>query len=324
MFDFNNKKVSVTGGAGMIGREVIDLLVKSNAEVTCIDIIQPSNLTEDVNFNKADLRFFDQCMNAFQDCDYVIACAGIKGSPEACANFPAKFFVPMVQFNTNCMEAARLCGVEGYVYVSSIGVYSPAEKFIEFELWNGFPSKNDWFGGWAKRIGELQAEAYKIQNEWNNIKIVRPANVYGAYDNFDPKGSMVIPSLIRKAYESENYIEVLGDGSAIRDFIHASDVARACLFSIVNDIQTPINVGSGVGYSIKQLAQTIIELSGKDLDIKWSEKNNSGDSIRIMDMKLSNSYGFYPEMSLIDGITTTYEWFVNNIEKVNDRFDAFK
>lgn len=324
MFELKDKKVGVTGGAGMIGREVLNLLIEANADVVCIDIIEPSNLPVKTQFIKADLRYYDQCINAFGGCDYVIACAGIKGSPDACTNYPAKFFVPMVQFNTNCMEAARQCGVKGYVYVSSIGVYSPAEKFIEDEVWSGFPSKNDWFGGWAKRIGELQAEAYKIQDGWSAIKVVRPANVYGAYDNFDPKGSMVIPSLIRKAFEADHHVDVLGDGSPVRDFIHASDVARACLFALEHDIEKPINVGSGTGFSIKELAQTIIHASGKDLKIKWSESSNAGDSIRIMDMSLANSYGFEPVVNIKQGIEWTFKWFVAHQTEVGERFDAFK
>ena len=114
---FDGKKVCVTGGSGMIGREVIKLLVDRGARVKCVDLYHPLNMVDDVEVVATDLRYFDNCERAFAGCDYVIACAGIKGSPEACKRYPAKFFVPMVQFNTNCMEAARLSGVSGYVYV---------------------------------------------------------------------------------------------------------------------------------------------------------------------------------------------------------------
>ena len=127
------------------------------------------------------------------------------------------------------MEAARRCGVDRFLYTSSIGVYSPSEIFHEDDVWNTFPSPNDRFAGWAKRMGELQAEAYAIEYGWERISIVRPANVYGPFDNFDPGSAMVIPSLINRATSGENPLLVWGDGSQIRDFVHADDVARGML-----------------------------------------------------------------------------------------------
>ena len=107
------------------------------------------------------------------------------------AQKPASFFVPTITFNTNMMEAARRCKVKKYLYTSTIGVYAPAEVFYEDDVWKTFPSPNDRFAGWAKRMGELQAEAYAIEYGWKDIAIVRPANVYGPFDNFDPTNAMV-------------------------------------------------------------------------------------------------------------------------------------
>ena len=81
---------------------------------------------------------------------------------------PNDYFTPMLQFNTNMAEAARLQGVDWYVYTSSVGVYSPSDYFVEDDVWKTFPSKNDEFAGWSKRICELQAEAYKIEYNWNS------------------------------------------------------------------------------------------------------------------------------------------------------------
>ena len=102
------------------------------------------------------------------------------------AERPASFFVPTLQFSLNMMEAARRSGVNHYLFTSSVGVYQPAEIFKEDDVWSTFPSSNDRFAGWAKRMCELQAEAYKKEYEWENISVVRPANVYGPFDNFDP------------------------------------------------------------------------------------------------------------------------------------------
>ena len=139
---------------------------------------------------------------------------------------PASFFVPTIMFSINMMEAARRMQVSQYLFTSSIGVYSPSEIFFEDDVWKSFPSENDKYAGWAKRICELQSEVYEIEDKWQGISIVRPANVYGPYDNFDVNNAMVIPSLIKKAIKSKKILNVWGDGSNIRDFIYSEDVAR--------------------------------------------------------------------------------------------------
>ena len=160
----------------------------------------------------------------------------------------------MLQFNTNMMAAAMETGVEWYLYTSSVGVYGEAEVFKEDDVWKKFPSKNDWYGGWSKRMGEVQAEAYAVQNGKSNVSIVRPANVYGPYDNFDTKSAMVIPSLIRKAHENE-FLSVWGDVAPIRDFIYAEDVARGMLHMVKNEVTEPVNLGSGTGVTIKEFLE---------------------------------------------------------------------
>jgi GDP-L-fucose synthase len=191
---FKNKKVLITGGGGMIGRSLINKLIEKEAIITVADLSDPVNLPKEVNFVKVDLRYFDQCEKICKEQDYVFNLVGIKGSPKMCLEQPADFMVPMLQFNTNMMEAARIADVQWYLYTSSVGVYSPSEIFVEDSVWQTFPSPNDRFAGWAKRMGELQAEAYSIQYKWNKVSIVRPANVYGDYDNFNPENAMVIQS----------------------------------------------------------------------------------------------------------------------------------
>lgn len=317
---FKNKKVLVTGGHGMIGRELVSLLVEKGANVTVADISDNTNL-KNVNYQKIDLRFFAQCLKLCQDQDIIFNVVGIKGSPKMCAEQPADFMVPMLQFNTNMMEAAMRANVEWYLYTSSVGVYHPAEVFREDDVWSTFPSPNDRFAGWAKRIGELQAEAYSIQHGKNNISIVRPANVYGNNDNFDPENAMVIPSLIRKADEND-VLEVWGDGSAIRDFIHAKDVALGMIHAVENKITEPINLGSGTGISIKQIAETISERFNKE--IKWLTDKPTGDKRRVFDMSRATSYGFVPTVSIEQGINSTIDWFLENKELIDKRFNAFR
>lgn len=317
---FQNKNVLVTGGAGMIGRELVDLLIHLGANVTVADIAKPVNPNKSVKYELVDLRYLNQCERVCKGRDYVFNLAGIKASPKMCAEQPANIMVPMLMFNTNMMYASMHAGVKWYLYTSSVGVYKPAEILCEDDVWKTQPSKNDWYGGWSKRIGELQANAYEVQNKNKNISIVRPANVYGKYDNFNPANAMVIPSLIRKAYEN-HVLEVWGDGAPIRDFIHAKDVARGMIYAVENKITEPINLGSGTGVTIKAIAEII----AKEFDrpIKWLTNAPKGDSRRILDMSRATSYGFEPKITIEDGINDTIKWFMENKSIVDNRFNAF-
>lgn len=321
---YKNKKVLVTGGTGLIGKPLVEMLLAAQAQVTVVSLDDPSRAPAGVTFKRVDLREFNECMAVCDHQEIVFQLAGVKGSPAMTAKRPASFFVPTVTFNTNVMEAARRCGVARYLYTSSVGVYSPAEVFYEDDVWKTFPSDNDRFAGWAKRMGELQAEAYRIEFGWENISIVRPANVYGPYDNFDPDNAMVIPSLIKRALEGENPLSVWGDGSPIRDFIYSEDVARGMLLAVAKGINQPINLGSGTGVTIKQIAEIIAQqVPHGPLKINWDTTKPSGDAKRLMDMTRANQFGFYPKVSLETGIKTTIEWYLKNRDQINNRYNAF-
>ncbi len=318
---FKNKKVLVTGGAGMIGRELVDLLLQREADVYVADLKQPDDLKGKVTFAKVDLREYSSCMEICDGMDYVFNLVGIKCSPKVCINEPAKIIGPMLQFNTNMLEAAMKANVEWYLYTSTVGVYQPAEVLREDDVWSTQPSKNDWFGGWAKRMGELQCLAYQRQDGQGKCSIVRPANVYGSYDNFDLDSAMVVPSLIRKAF-SNDILEVWGDGSAIRDFIHARDVARGMLFVVENKITEPINLGSGDEISIKRIAKAVANEA--NVKIKWDTSKPTGDPRRVFDMTRAKSYGFTPTISIEQGIKETIEWYLENKTTADLGKDIFK
>ena len=321
--EYKNKKVLVTGGTGMIGRQLVDLLVNRGANVYVVSLDPPKGLPESVKYLYADLTDFSACQDACSGMDYVFNLVGVKGSPKMCKEQPADFMVPMLQFNTNMMEAARLAEVKWYLYTSSVGVYHPAEVFKEDDVWSTFPSDNDRFAGWSKRMGELQAEAYKIQYGWDCVSIVRPANVYGPYDNFDPENAMVIPSLIRKSYENDK-LEVWGDGSPIRDFIHSRDVALGMLHMVDNKINVPVNLGSGEGITIKQIVDIVVEKCPKDIEVEWDISKPAGDKRRILDSTRAESVGFKTSISLEDGIQETIDWYEKNRSTIDDRHNAFK
>jgi GDP-L-fucose synthase len=320
---FKNQKVLVTGGTGMIGRKLVDLLLERGANVFVASLDEGVGLSQKVVHKKVDLTSFEQCLEVCSGMDYVFNLIGVKGSPKMCKEQPASFMVPMLQFNTNMMEAARRANVKWYLFTSSVGVYHPADVFKEDDVWKTFPSENDRFAGWAKRIGELQAEAYKIQYGANNISIVRPANVYGPYDNFDVENAMVVPSLIRKAFENTELV-VWGDGSPIRDFIYAEDVALGMLYAVENKITEPLNLGSGTGVSIKSLVDIIVDNVDKPVEVKWDTEKPSGDRMRILDMTRAKSYGFVPKYSLEEGVKETIKWFKENREIIDKRHNAFR
>jgi GDP-L-fucose synthase len=316
---FKNQKVLVTGGAGMIGRQLVNLLLEKGADVTVADINEPTGLPEEIKFVKANLLYFDQCQSICQGQDYIFNLVGIKCSPKVTMEQPADIMGPMMQFNTNMLEAAMKANVKWYLYTSTVGVYTPAEIFYEDDVWKGSPSPNDWYGGWAKRMGELQCEAYEKQYGEGKCSIVRPANVYGPYDNFDLKNAMVVPSLIRKAYEND-VIDVWGDGSPIRDFIHAKDVARGMMFAVENKITKPINLGSGKEVTIGQVAEIVAKYFNKP--IQYSPEKPSGDAKRLFSMERANSYGFYPEISIEDGLEDAIKWFILNKDLVDKRVNV--
>ena len=322
---YKDKKILITGGTGLIGRPLVEMLVEAGAKIVVVSLDDPSRAPKGVKFIRADLREFSNCMNVCKDMDIVFHLAGIKGSPAMTAKQPASFFIPTISFNTNMMEAARRSGVKHYLYTSTIGVYAPAEVFYEDDVWKSFPSVNDRFAGWAKRMGELQAEAYKIEYGWDKIAIVRPANVYGPYDNFDPGTAMVIPSLIKRALDGENPLVVWGDGSPIRDFIYSKDVARGMMMAIEKGVNVPVNLGSGKGVTIKEIAETIASFAPHGpVKIVWDKDKPKGDAKRLMDMKRAKKLlGFKPLTSLEQGIRETVDWYLANKNLLNKRYNVF-
>lgn len=312
---YKNKKVLVAGGTGMIGRQLVDLLLASGAQVFVSDIkVAEDEFLEKVSFKRLDMTDYLNCIDACDGMDYVFNLLCAKGSPKAMKEKPASHFDPMLLFNTNLMRAARECGVKKYLYTSTLGVYAPAPVFYEDDVWQTHPSENDRFAGWAKRMGELQAQAYQIEYGWDDISIVRPANTYGPYDDFDSDGAMVVPSLIKKALSGISPLVVWGDGSNIRDFIHSSDVAKGMLIAMVSGLgpTQPINLGSGTGYSIKQLLEIILSNIDNPPEIVWDTSKITGDKIRVLDIERSKSIGFVPTVSIEDGIKDSIRWYNDN------------
>ena len=304
-------KILITGASGMVGKHLVDMCLDKGYYVRGTDIRLDDRYLEErywggnFDFFQADLRDFDRCKVLVDDIDVVFHVAGVKGSPKRAAEQPNDYFTPMLQFNTNMAEAARLQGVDWYVYTSTVGVYQPAKVFKEDDVWKTYPSENDKYAGWVKRLGELQLDCFETHYGLKNYSIVRPANIYGEYDEFGEE-STVIASLVKKGYH-DDLLSVWGDGTPIRDFIHAEDVARGILMSYENQITEPINLGSGDGVRIKDIASIVATHYGKEIEYDITKPN--GDNKRLMDMTRANSYGFYPEVDLETGIKRVIKYY---------------
>ena len=301
-------KILITGASGMVGKHLVDMCLDKGYYVRATDIRYDDRYdiyVKNFEFYQADLRDFDDCKNVVTGMDAVFQVAGVKGSPKRAAEQPNDYFTPMLQMNTNMAEAARLQGVDWYVYTSTVGVYQPAKVFKEDDVWKTYPSENDKYAGWVKRLGELQLDCFETHYGLKNYSIVRPANIYGEYDEFGEE-STVIASLVKKGYHND-LLSVWGDGTPIRDFIHAEDVARGILMSYENKITEPINLGSGDGVRIKDIASIVATHYGKEIEYDVSKPN--GDNKRLMDMTRANSYGFYPEVDLETGIKRVIKYY---------------
>jgi len=306
---FNKRNVLITGGTGLIGRQVVDILCGADANVKVVSL-DKITVNKKAQYIIGDLASFDFCKEISKDMDFIFHLAGIKGSVEIVEKKPATIFVTLLIMNTNILEACRINKVKKVVYTSTIGAYSSAEIFKESEYrLDSIPME---LTSWSKRMTELQIHTYKLQYNLDNFAIVRPANVFGPGDNFDPKNAMVIPSLMYRIYSKEDPVIVWGDGTAIRDFAYSRDVAEGVILALCHGTKAGfVNLGSGRGTSIRELVETLH--SFLDFNYKFNISKPSGFPKRVMDISLAKELiGYNPTTSLLDGLKETWDWFIVN------------
>ena len=319
--DFVEKRVVVTGGTGMIGRQVVKKLCNMGADVICVslDEIKTDDRAEKVF---ADLTNLSICHDLTKNADYVCHLAGIKGSVAVTKSMPASFFVPLLMMNTNMLEACRLNKVHKVVYTSSIGAYAASDFFREEDDSFERPPMDE-YPGWAKRMAELQVAAYRQQFGLKNFAIVRPCNVYGPGDNFDPDNAMVIPTLISRIANGENPVLIWGDGTAVRDFAYAADIADGILLALHYGTRGSfVNLGSGQGHSIADLVEGLHEFLS--FNHYFDKTKSAGFLRRVMDISRARDWiGYHPRTSLRQGLEDTYNWFIENRDEGTRRKNYF-
>jgi GDP-L-fucose synthase len=320
---YKDARVLVAGGSGTIGVQIVKLLLSRGSIVTVASLDDISRIqtlfgidSSRINFRHLDLTLMESCTEAVKDQDIVLNLVGIKGSTGIGETKVASYLVPMLRFQTNLMEAAFNQKISRFLFTGSVCSYPQSELHEEENMWSGMPKQNDRIPGIAKRVGELLGEAFELEFGWDAVRVVRPSNVYGPYDDFNPLTAQVIPSLIHKANSGADEIDVWGDGTAIRDFIYSEDVAYWMLEALEKAPSNyPINLGSGTGVAIREIAEAVVRIVKPDMRINWIPSGPVGDPVRVMSIERAiKVLGFKQRTSLIEGLAKTNKWYQNQLK----------
>jgi len=304
---WSNKRVLITGGAGFLGSFVVEKLRQRG----CKDIFVPRRKDYDLVEMEAVKRIHKDTQP-----NMVIHLAARVGGIGANQANPGKFFYDNLMMGAQLMEVGRQAGVEKFVTISTICAYPKFTPvpFKEEDLWNGYPEETNAPYGLAKKMLLVQSQAYRQQYGFNSI-VLFPVNLYGPRDNFDLQTSHVIPALIRKCLEAKrrdaSNIEVWGDGSPTREFLYVEDAAEGiCLAAERYDSSEPVNLGSGMEISIKDLVHTIKRMTGFTGEIIWDTTKPNGQPRRSLDTsRAEKHFEFRAKTSFEEGLRRTIEWY---------------
>ena len=310
MIQLPNKRIVVTGAAGFLGRHLIARLRKMG----CENIFDPSHKKYDLTHPDAIERMFDEHRP-----EILIHLAAAVGGIGANRANPGRFFYENAIMGIQLIEAARRRGVEKTVVLGTICAYPKFTPvpFREEELWNGYPEETNAPYGLAKKVLLVQCQAYREQYGMNAIFLL-PVNLYGPGDNFDLDSSHVIPALIRKCLEAVEAgleeIVLWGDGSPTREFLYVEDAAEGIVLATEQyDKSDPVNLGSGMEISIRDLATTIAEMTGFAGRIVWDTNQPNGQPRRRLDVsRAEREFGFRAATPFEAGLRKTIDWYVSS------------
>ena len=311
MLDLRDKRVLVTGGAGFLGGYLVERLRQRGAAVS----VPRSSDYDLVDGRAVESLFADTRPQVVLHLAAQVGGIGINSAQ------PGKFFYDNLMMGAQTMEVARVSGVEKFVAVGTVCAYPKHTPvpFHEDELWNGYPEETNAPYGIAKKMLLVQGQAYRQQYGFNAIHLL-PVNLYGPRDNFDPQSSHVIPALIRKCVEAneagQRQIEVWGSGSAHREFLYVEDCAEGIILAAerYNDA-APVNIGSGVEISIRDLVGKIAAATGYRGEVEWDTERPDGQPRRRLDISRARSFGFEPQVGFDEGLRLTVEWYRDQISR---------
>ena len=308
---WQNKKVLVTGSTGFLGQHLVSKLSK----------LRPKKIIA-VQHEQFDLRECEDCLRVCKGVDLVIHLAANVGGIGYNLQKPAELFDDNILMGVNTMRAARLAGVKKFVALGTICSYPKFTPvpFEEKNLWNGYPEETNASYGLAKKMQLVQAQAYRKQYGFNAIFLL-PVNLYGPGDKFDPNQSHVIPALIKKFWDAKKLglseVVIWGTGKATREFLYVDDAAEGILLAAEKYNQPdPVNLGSGIEISIKNLAEMIKKYSGYKGKIVWDKTKPDGQPRRRLDVsKAKREFGFVAKTSFEEGLKRTINWYQNLTKK---------
>jgi len=317
---YNKKHVLVTGGTGFIGRHFVEALLAQDAFVL-VPLHErplPIEFAGRVEVVTADLSKQEDCLKLMQGVDYVFHAAGAVAAAAVTTSNPMAAITANLILTSQILQAAWTAKVDRVlIFSSSTGYPAFTHPVKEEEMWSG-PTHPTYFGyGWMRRYLERLGE-YVTSKSTVKVAIARPSAVYGRHDNFNPKTSHVIPSLIRRAVVKENPFVVWGTGDDVRDSLHVTDLVTGCLLLLEKRPNAdPINIAYGKGYSIKETIELILKAAGHDkVDVRFDATKPSTIPFRMMDTtKAKSLLGFEPSISFEEGLRDTVAWFSSRTDK---------
>jgi GDP-L-fucose synthase len=297
----------VTGGAGFLGRHVVDRLRQSG----CREIFVPRSAQYDLVQREGVRRALDAARP-----DVIVHLAAVVGGIGANRENPGRFFYDNLMMGVQLMEEARLAGVEKFVAIGTVCAYPKFTPvpFREDDLWSGYPEETNAPYGLAKKMLLVQAQAYRQQYGFSAIYLL-PVNLYGPDDNFDPASSHVIPALIKKCLEARDRgdaaVSIWGDGSPSREFLYVDDAAEGIVLATERyDGDEPVNLGAGAEITIRELATIIAEETGFRGRIEFDPSMPNGQPRRCLDTsRAERLFGFRAQTDFRTGLRNTIVWY---------------
>lgn len=310
---YRGQLVAVTGGTGLNGSYIVKALVDAGAKVRAITHKRPANeftkLADEVL--QADLMDARQASDAVRGAEIVMHAAGITGGAPLAISEPGAMVAPNAVINSQVIHACAKEKVSRLGFISSIVVYPPTDKPMkEEQAWSGEPYPLYAGLAWVKRFSEKLCKFYQ-DNSGLKVAIIRPSGAYGRFDNFDENTSHVLPAIIKRALSEVDPLKVWGDGLDVRDFVHASDIAKGLLLAVEKDADSdPINIASGEPCTTKQLAETILDVIHSKARLEFDASKPTALRERRVDIsKAKRLLGYDPSVSLRDGIADTINWY---------------